>query len=602
MIFDAQQYNEIRPIMKKLSLLLFQMFLMIAALFLQRCTLPASDRPNVILIITDDQGYGDLGFSGNPHVKTPVLDDLAQKSVRLNQFYVSPVCAPTRASLMTGRYSLRTGVRDTYNGGATMASEEITLAEVLKEAGYVTGMFGKWHLGDNYPFRPNDQGFDRSLIHLAGGMGQPGDFTTFFRNDSSYFDPILWHNGTQKAYSGYCSDIFTEEAIRFIGENQKQPFFCYLSFNAPHTPLQLPQKYYDMYRDIDPSAGFEADGRPFPEMSEKDKEDARKVYGMVSNIDDNLGRLFKTLDELGIRDNTLIIFMTDNGPQQKRYNAGMRGLKSTVFKGGIRVPFFVHFPKLSLENNDIDIPAAHIDILPTLADICNASLPLDRKIDGQSLLPALQGNVSDKWDQRSLFFYWTRRYPELYNNIAVQKGAFKLIGQTDSGSDIENFQLYDIHQDPYEQINLVAQKPGLVSELKDEMDEIFYELIQSEHLIASQHIIIGSDVENPIYLNRNDAGGDRGVWRQEEIYGKWDVEIMEGRYDVKMKFINPLMTQGRIMVECNGFIQQVKNDNTDVDVLEMRNIHFPHVEGPLVPFYETEGRRILPLWVEFRKL
>jgi len=178
-------------------------------------------QPNIVLIITDDQDYGDLGFTGNPHVKTPVIDNFARESIRFNRFYVSPVCAPTRSSLMTGRYSLRTGMRDTYNGGAIMTSKEITVAEILKNAGYHTGIFGKWHLGDNYPFRPGDQGFDESLIHLSGGMGQPGDFTTYFKGDSSYFDPVLWLNGEQKAYKGYCSDIFTEEAVAFGMYNSK---------------------------------------------------------------------------------------------------------------------------------------------------------------------------------------------------------------------------------------------------------------------------------------------------------------------------------------------------------------------------------------------
>ena len=172
-----------------------------------------NQRPNVILIITDDQGYGDLGYHGNPIVQTPHLDKLAAASVRLDNFYVSPVCAPTRSSLMTGRYSLRTGVHDTYNGGAIMATGEITIAEVLKGAGYKTGAFGKWHLGDNYPSRPGDQGFDESVIHLAGGMGQPGDFTTYFKFDRSYFDPVLWNYDQQESYEGYCSDIFTGEAL-----------------------------------------------------------------------------------------------------------------------------------------------------------------------------------------------------------------------------------------------------------------------------------------------------------------------------------------------------------------------------------------------------
>jgi len=342
--------------------------------------------PNVILIITDDQGYGDLGVTGNPHVKTPVIDALAKESLRFNNFYVSPVCAPTRASLMTGRYSLRTGIRDTYNGGAIMASNEVTIAEMLKKADYKTGIFGKWHLGDNYPSRPSDQGFDESLIHLSGGIGQVGDITTYFKGDKSYFDPILWHNNKKEAYSGYCSDIFTDNAIAFIEKNKEAPFFCYLSFNAPHTPLQVPEKYYQQYASIDPASGFENDDRPFTEMSNKDKEDARKVYAMVTNIDDNLGKLFKKLDDLNIADNTLIIFMTDNGPQQIRYVAGMRGRKGSVYKGGVRVPFYMKYPASFKGDKDIESVAAHMDVLPTLSEICNVDLPKEKVIDGKSLV------------------------------------------------------------------------------------------------------------------------------------------------------------------------------------------------------------------------
>ncbi|MFQ3352172.1 MAG: arylsulfatase A-like enzyme, partial [Candidatus Marivariicella framensis] len=254
--------------------------------------------PNVIIIMTDDQGYGDLGITGNPHVKTPVIDKFAAESIRFNNFYVSPVCAPTRSSLMTGRYSLRTGIRDTYNGGAIMSSNEVTIAEMLKQVDYKNGIFGKWHLGDNYPSRPSDQGFDESVIHLSGGMGQVGDITTYFKGDKSYFDPVLWHNNKKEAYKGYCSDIFTEQAISFIKKNKESPFFCYLSFNAPHTPLQVPEKYYQLYKDIDPTSGFNKDNKLFEKMTERDKEDARKVYAMVSNIDDNIGKLLKELDDL----------------------------------------------------------------------------------------------------------------------------------------------------------------------------------------------------------------------------------------------------------------------------------------------------------------
>ena len=559
-------------------------------------------QPNVVLIITDDQGYGDLGFTGNPHVKTPVLDNFARESIRFNQFYVSPVCAPTRASLMTGRFSLRTGVRDTYNGGAIMAPEEVTIAEMLKTAGYTTGAFGKWHLGDNYPSRPNDQGFDESLIHLAGGMGQPGDFTTFFKRDSSYFDPVFWYNGEQKAYEGYCSDIFAGEAISFIEKNHKKPFFCYLAFNAPHTPLQVPEAYYNMYKSIDPSSGFENDNRPFPIMSEKDKEDARKVYAMVTNIDDNVGKVLQKLKELEIANNTLVIFMTDNGPQQRRYNAGMRGLKSSVFRGGVRVPFYWRLPALYEGNRNIETTTAHIDILPTLAELCTTELPTDRTIDGTSLLPLLKGEKPEVFETRSLFFYWTRRYPELYQNIALQKGPFKLVGNTNHDAPLENFELYNIRADEFELKNILPENRSLASEMKTELDQIIHELSNSPHLQDPPRIVIGSEHENPVYLNRNDAGGARGIWTQEEVFGFWRVKIKEGKYNIRFKFIQPLKSAGTMFLETNSLIFRQENKNTPADIIEMKDVHFSETECDLIPFYATSGRTIFPLWVELEKL
>ena len=557
--------------------------------------------PNVILIITDDQGYGDLGITGNPHIKTPVIDYFARESIRFNDFYVSPVCAPTRSSLMTGRFSLRTGVRDTYNGGATMASSEITIAEMLKDAGYKTGNFGKWHLGDNYPSRPNDQGFDESLIHLSGGMGQVGDFTTWFQGDSSYFNPVLWHNGKMEKYNGYCTDIFTEQAIRFIEKNRQTPFFCYLAFNAPHTPLQVPGKYYEPYKNIDPASGFENDGRPFPEMNEKDKEDARKVYAMVSCIDENIGKLLQKLDELKIADNTLVIFMTDNGPQQIRYVAGMRGRKGSVFRGGVRVPFYLRYPAGFEGNKDIETTAAHIDILPTLAEVCNATLPGDRIIDGKTLVPLLKGETVE-WEDRPLFFYWTRRYPELYNNIAIQKGNYKLVGQTDYDAAIEDFELFEIKQDPYEQKNLVEVKTDIAKSLKTELDKIYNELIASDNIVKGPRIIIGDKHENPVYLNRNDADGTRGIWAQEEIYGKWQVTIKEGIYNVRFKFVEPVTAGGQMVLETGAVVNQLKNSIGKTDIIEMKNVNLKEMNCELIPFYSIGNKSIFPFWVELERL
>ncbi|WP_149275247.1 arylsulfatase [Pareuzebyella sediminis] len=579
------------------------LFIIASLHFLQVFTIVAQEtiHPNVILIITDDQGYGDLGVTGNPHVKTPTIDKLAKESIRFHNFYVSPVCAPTRSSLMTGRYSLRTGIRDTYNGGAIMASNEITIAEMLKQANYRTGIFGKWHLGDNYPSRPSDQGFDESVIHLSGGMGQVGDFTTYFKGDTSYFDPVLWHNNQQQTYTGYCSDIFTDQAIQFIEKNETSPFFCYLAFNAPHTPLQVPEKYYTIYENIDPSTGFDRDGKPFPKMSEKDKEDARKVYAMVTNIDDNLAKLFKKLEELKISDNTIVIFMTDNGPQQLRYVAGMRGKKGDVYQGGVRVPFYLRAPMVLKKDKDIETVAAHIDILPTLATLCNVSPPKDRKIDGKNLLPLLEGKTVN-WEDRPLFFYWTRKYPELYYNMAMRNGNYKLVGRTNFNAPLTDFELFDLKKDPYELENLILQKETLAENLKAKLDATFQELIRSDNLNSPPRIEIGSKHENPVILNRNDAGGQRGIWAQEEIFGKWKVAVNKGRYNIRFKFIKPVPSGGTMFLEAGTFVHRQSNGKENSDIIAMNNVFLPAMDCDLIPFYTSNGRNILPFWVELQKL
>ena len=552
--------------------------------------------PNVILIITDDQGYGDLSFNGNPNIITPALDNFAAESVRFNNFYVSPVCAPTRSSLMTGRYSLRTGVRDTYNGGAIMASSEVTIAEMLKQANFTTGIFGKWHLGDNYPSRPSDQGFDESLIHLAGGMGQVGDFTNYFKKDTSYFDPILWHNNKQKPYKGYCSDIFTENAIEFIEKNKNNPFFCYLSFNAPHNPLQVPDEYYQAYKTLDPTDGIDPELIPNEKISEKTKDNTRKVYAMVTNIDDNLKKLFNKVDELGIKDNTIVIFMTDNGPQHARYIAGMKGRKSSVYNGGIWVPFFLRFPAMFSGNQEVNQITAHIDLLPTLSKLCNVEMPRDRKIDGRSFIPSIN---SEKLPERSFFSYWTRKYPELYNNIALQRGQFKLIGKTDYNSPIENFELYDTYNDPFEKNNLVTQKKSIALSLKKEMHQTFLELVNSENLKNPPRIMLGSDFENPVYLNRNDAGGQRAVWNQEQAYSFWKVDInKEGLYDLKFKFLKPLPANGNMYLEIGQSIQQKFNSKDNLDVIEMKSVYLPKGFNDFTPFYMFQKGNYFPLYVE----
>ena len=571
------------------------LFFFILSSLLLSCNNNLENRnPNVIIVITDDQGYGDIGYNGNKNIITPNLDKFATESLRFNNFHVSPVCAPTRSSLLTGRYSLRTGVTDTYNGGAIMSSSEITLAEIFAEKNYKTGIFGKWHLGDNYPSRPSDQGFQESLIHLAGGIGQVGDFTNYYAGNESYFDPTLWHNNEIKKYEGYCSDIFTDEALKFIEQNKSNQFFCYLSFNAPHTPLQVPEKYYDLYKDIDPLNFYE---EVTSEMTERDVNDAKKIYGMVTNIDENFGKLLYKLEELDIKENTIVIFLTDNGPQQTRYVSNLRGLKSQVYSGGIKVPLYFSYPKLYKKAKDIDFFSDHIDVLPTLSKLCNLTIPSDRKIDGIDLFDE---NINK--NNRDFFSYWTRKSPELYKNISLNSDNYKLVGNTDYDSQIENFELYDLVNDPTESKNLILEKNQLAMDMKNRMDDVYDELIKSKNLVNKPRIHLGSIYENPTILNRNDAGGQRGIWAQNEKYGLWRVNFQSGVYNFKFKFNNVEQNDGQMTLEIGNSVHSKKIYLDDEGFASMENIKVDEGDYDLIPFLTINRKNILPFWVEVKKL
>ena len=573
-------------------------FLLIVFIVLNSCISPIENKkPNVIIIMTDDQGFGDLGINKNPNIITPNIDQFASESVRFDNFFVSPVCAPTRASLMTGRYSLRTGVRDTYNGGAIMSNTETTIAEILKEADYSTGIFGKWHLGDNYPFRPSEQGFDESIIHLAGGIGQVGDFTNYYKGNTSYFDPILWKNNKKNQYDGYCSDIFAENAVKFIEKNKNKPFFCYLSFNAPHTPLQVPKKYYNMYKDLDPELGFN-DESLASKMSEKDKEDARRIYGMVTNIDDNIGKVLNKLTELGIEEETIIIFMTDNGPQQFRYNSNMKGLKGTVYNGGTRVPFYIKYAEKFKNSKVISRMSAHIDILPTILELCNLKIPSDRKIDGQSLVPLIN---SKPFNDRHLFSYWTRRFPEKYINMSIQNDNYKLVGNNDYNGKIKDFELYDLIADPLESKNVINQNIEIAKSFKIEMDNSIDDLLSSENIKNPPRIIVGSEFENPTVLNRNDASGERGIWAQNDIYSYWKVNFKKGTYDFKFKFKDSITSKGTLFTEINNRVYSKKTEKVVYSTLEMNDISIENSEVDLISFLKLNNKKIFPFWIEIYK-
>ncbi len=560
-----------------------------------------TDLPNIILIMTDDQGFGDLGFNGNPVIRTPTLDSLAGESARFSQFYVSPVCAPTRSSLMTGRYSIRTGVYDTYNGGAIMASEEITLAEYLKDAGYVTGIFGKWHLGDSYPFRPVDQGFDASLVHAGGGIGQPGDFyENFIKGDSSYFNPVLSRNGEKVQTQGYCSDVFTDHAIEFIRDHQEQPFFLYLPYNAPHTPLQLPDKYYELYRDL-PDTLFltdTIDNRNL--LSELDIEEAKKVYGMVTNIDDNLKRLFVTLHEFGLRGKTLIIFITDNGPQGHRYNSGLRSRKGSVFEGGIRVPSFWSWPGRIKPGVELKGPAAHIDILPTILDICNLPSSDRYPVDGISLWPLLNGRNQDL-AKRDLISHWVRGFPEPYHNIAVRSGDLKLVGQGSYLEPDQAFALFDLSLDPSEQQDIRELLPDTLIAMKGKFDAWYDEVIRNPHL-KPLRIRIGSGFEDPVILNRNDTKGPMAKkWMDPKALGYWEISVVEeGVYDISMRFFKDLRP-GHVTIRVGPVQRTVPVMDSTTNLIQLPGIRLLPGDHILEGWLSSGNEFYAPLYIELAR-
>jgi arylsulfatase A-like enzyme len=497
-----------------------------------------TERPNILLIVTDDQGFGDFGFTRNPVLQTPHLDKLAAQSVRLTQFYVSPVCSPTRASLLTGRYNYRTGVVDTYLGRSMMQPQETTLAEMLRNAGYRTGIFGKWHLGDNYPMRPGDQGFCESLVIRGGGLGQPSDLP----GGNLYNDPVLLHNGKPEARKGYCSDVFTDGAMAFVEGSRRKPFFCYLAFNAPHEPLgQVPKRPYEQYKAADLSPGRFLTPRGYPLPPSLDADKIARVYAMVSNIDDNVGRLMKRLDALGLTRDTIIVFLTDNGPAFPRYNAGQRGLKGTVYEGGIHVPCLVRWPGGlgPVAGSYVDRVAAHIDLVPTLLDAAGVNAPDGVKLDGTSLLPLMKGDMpNESWPDRTLYFQWHRGdAPEKGRAFAARSQGWKLVQAlgTDGKPFEPRYELYDIASDPSEMHDQSREFPERVEQLRAGYEQWFADVTGGDRgALHPPLIMLGAQQENPVTLTRQDWRGPRAGWDARDL-GYWDVEVLRsGRYVVTL--------------------------------------------------------------------
>jgi len=508
------------------------------------------ERPNILLIMTDDQGYGDLGAHGNPKIKTPHLDQLERESVRLKNFYVSPVCAPTRASLLTGRYNFRTGVVDTNMGRAMMHPDEVTLAEILAGAGYRTGIFGKWHLGDNAPLRPIDRGFREALVIKGGGIGQPSDPP----GGSSYLDPVLQHNGQAQRYKGYCSDIFAQAAIDFLSAQGDRPFFAYLAFNCPHDPLEAPEPELATYKAMNLKIGdFPQLGQPIPAPLAASPDTVARVYAMVTNIDTNVGKILKALDDRGKAGNTIVVFLTDNGPAQVRFNAGLRGWKGSVYDGGIHVPCTIRWPGHLPAGLVVDQIAAHIDLLPTLLAACGVAAPRDRKIDGANLLPLLRGMQSAGWPDRTLFFQWHRGdRPELGRSCAARSQSYKLVRREPlpGARGTPPLELYDMEHDPLELHDVAALHPDVVTKMYASYQAWFQD-VTSTRGSEPVRIELGGARENPSILTRQDWRGPRAGWDLNDL-GYWEVLVMRaGSFDITLHFA-PRRFSTTVHISLNG--------------------------------------------------
>jgi len=458
-------------------------------------------QPNIIIIVTDDQGYGDIGIHGNEIIKTPHLDKFAKESLELTNFHVGTTCTPTRAGILTGRNANRNNTWHTIAGCSILSEDEETIAEVFEKNGYQTAMFGKWHLGDNQPFRPQDRGFQETVHFKGGGVGQTPDY---WNND--YFDDTYYRNETPEKFKGYSTDIWFDEAIGYIKKQKEKPFFMYLATNAAHAPFNVPEEYMNIYKDEELNPG------------------QKRFYGMISNIDDNFGKLNSYLESSGLSDNTIIIYTTDNGTanginynkETKKtlgYNAGLRGTKGSHYDGGHRVPFFIKWPKGNLlHNKKVSELIAHVDLLPTLTKLSGISFTPKKVLDGTDVTEILKGKITSL-DRMLVVDTQRNQWPEKGRNSCVMSTQWRLVNGDE---------LYNTLTDPGQKKNIADNHPDQVQKMQKFYDT-WWQSIQSD--IKHAYIPIGKD-KAPVYVNIHDLHTEDPLpWNQ--------VQIREGAFHPK---------------------------------------------------------------------
>ncbi len=492
--------------------------------------------PNVIVVITDDQGYGEFSCHGNP-VPTPHIDRLASQSVRLDDFHVAPMCTPTRGQLMTGLDAFRNAACNVSSGRTLLRPDLKTMADHFRAAGYRTAMFGKWHLGDNYPYRPHDRGFDLAVWFGSSHIGSAADF---WEND--YFDDNYWINSSRGQSEGYCTDVFFGEARRWIGRDSDKPFFVYLALNASHGPHYVPEKYRAPVRKV-------LDEHPelTRDMPKDEREQLVSFLAMGANIDENMGQLDETLAEQGLFDNTIVVFLTDNGSTfgPRYFNAGMRGGKTTLWEGGHRVPCFIRWSAGNLgEPREVGGLTQVQDLLPTLLELATGAAPRE-ELDGMSLAPLLRGEELPL-DDRIVVINFSRMpgmkvaYTDQDVAIPHKDGAVVLWKRWRL---VENRELYDLATDPLQERDVAAEHPEIVARLRNHLDQWWQGV--APHVAEPQRILIGTPHENPTRLTAcewlgvfvdQQAQVRRGVRRN----GVWHLTVdRPGRYTIDVNRFPP---------------------------------------------------------------
>ena len=472
------------------------------------CDNSKSPRPNVVVILTDDQGWGDLKVSGNTNLATPNIDSLARDGVTLENFYVCQVCAPTRAEFLTGRYYPRTGVSGVSQGQGRLNPDETTIADLFKSAGYATGAFGKWHNGTQAPYHPNDRGFDEYYGFTSGHWGH-------------YFSPPLDHNGRRVRGKGFIIDDFTERAMDFIEANRERPFFCYVPFNTPHSPMMVPDRFYAKFDGKDPLMRHRDEEREDVMMT-------RAALALCENIDWNVGRILKKLEDLKLSENTLVIFFSDNGPNSYRWNGGMKGRKGAIDEGGLRSPFFMRWPGRIQAGARIPQIAGAIDLLPTLSDLANIDAQGDKPLDGLSLRTLLLGEES-AWEPRSLFAVKK-------DNVSVRTQRFRLDA---SGK------LFDIEADRGQRIDVAARHPELTARLLREAKSHAIEMRGCFEAYANRPFTVGYGASTTLpardgvehgTIERSSKAPNNSFfthWTREDDCITWNIDVgASGDYEV----------------------------------------------------------------------